>query len=89
MEKRLTHNIKTIKEIQHECWKRYHVASPNRRIKLLSLFKNTTVSLDKFYRSAPSLEKMKKETKSAKQKLTRVKISAQTAIAEHVITNIG
>ena len=89
MEEGLTHNIETIKEIQHECWKRYHIAPLNRKIKLLSLLKNTTVSLDKFYRSIPSLEKMKKETEAAKQKLVKIKTTTQTTIAKYTIPNMG
>ena len=89
MEEGLTHNIEMVKEIQHQCWKHYHRAYPSNKIKLLSLLKNTTVSLDKFYRSIPSLEKMKKETESAKQKLEKIKIATQAAITEHAILNTG
>ena len=89
MEEGLTHNIETIKEIQHECWKHYHITSSNRKIKLLSLLKNTTVSLDIFYRSIPSLEKMKKETEYAKQKLGKIKTITQTTIAKYTIPNMG
>lgn len=89
MEEGLIHNIKTIKEIQHQCWKGYHNAPTSRKIKLLSLLRNTTASLDKFYRTIPSLEKMKKETENAVKKLDKVQTTARTAIAEQTIHNAG
>ena len=85
MEEGLIHNIETIKEIQHQCWKWCHGAPTSRKIKLLSLLKNTTVSLGKFYRNLPSLEKMKKETESVKQKLDKLKITAQDSVASQAI----
>jgi len=89
MEEGLVHSIGTIKEIQHQCWKVCHNAPSSRKIRLLSLLKNTTVTLDKFYRSIPSLEKMRKEADEAKQKLEKIKTTTQTAIAEHAIQNTG
>ena len=85
MEEGLTHNIETIRQIQCEYWKRYQVAQPSSKIKLLSLIKNTTINLDKLYKSIPSLEKMKKETKDAKEKLDKLKTDTQTAIVNHTI----
>ena len=87
MEEGLTLNIETMKQVQHGCWKRYNSKHPTNRTKLLSLIKNSSVSLDKFYRSIPSLEKMKKESESAKQKLGKIKTATQTVIAEHIILN--
>ena len=71
IEEGLTHNIETMKQIQHECWRGYNSKHSTHRIKLLSLIKDSSVSLDKFYRSILSLEKMKKEAESAKQKLEK------------------
>ncbi|MDH3856316.1 MAG: hypothetical protein OES27_09395 [Nitrosopumilus sp.] len=89
MEEGLTLNIETMKQVQRECWRRYNDRCPTKRAKWLSLIKDSSVSLDKFYRSIQSLEKMKKESEHAKQKLGKIKATAQTVIAGHAIPNTG
>lgn len=89
MEEGLNHNIKTTKQIQHECWKHYQVAQPSNKIKILSLIQKSTLSLDKFYKSIPSLEKMKKETGQLMEKLDKIKTDAHDSIVNQTIQKIS
>lgn len=82
------HNIETMKQVQHECWKRYNSKGPNNRTKILSLIKDSSVVLDKFYKSISSLEKMKKEAEDVKQKLGKIKTTTQTEITKHSMQSI-
>ncbi|GKS67713.1 hypothetical protein YTPLAS73_12600 [Nitrosarchaeum sp.] len=89
MEEGLNHNIETTKQIQHECWKHYQVAHPTNRIKILSLIQKSTLNLDKFYKSIPSLEKMKKETGYLMEKLDKIKTDAHDSIVNQIIQKIS
>lgn len=55
---------------------------------MLSLIKDSSVVLDKFYKSISSLEKMKKEVGDVKQRLGKIKTTTQTEITKRSMQSI-